>query len=120
MRRSWAAVTVGALVLVVSAISYFLIRSTSERTAGNQGITVWALFKDASGLFEKSRVQTAGISIGQIDKRELDPDTRAGEDHHPHPAGHQALVERRGVEEVGVAARRVLPGDRSGHARHAR
>ncbi len=75
MRRSWAAVTVGALVLIVSAISYFLIRSTSERTAGKQGISVWAKFKDASGLFEKSRVQTAGISIGQIDKRELEKDT---------------------------------------------
>jgi phospholipid/cholesterol/gamma-HCH transport system substrate-binding protein len=71
VRRSWAAVTVGALVLIVSAISYFLIRSTSERTASNQGISVWAVFHDASGLFEKSRVQTAGISIGQIDKREL-------------------------------------------------
>jgi phospholipid/cholesterol/gamma-HCH transport system substrate-binding protein len=75
VRRSWAAVTVGVLVLVVSAISYFLIRSTSERTAGNQGISVWAVFKDASGLFEKSRVQTAGISIGQIDKRELQKDS---------------------------------------------
>jgi phospholipid/cholesterol/gamma-HCH transport system substrate-binding protein len=75
VRRSWAAVTVGALVLIVSAISYLLIRSTSERTSGKQGLIVWALFKDASGLFEKSRVQTAGISVGQIDKRELDPST---------------------------------------------
>jgi phospholipid/cholesterol/gamma-HCH transport system substrate-binding protein len=75
VRRSWAAVTVGVLVLVVSGISYFLIRSTSERTSSTQGFAVWALFKDASGLFEKSRVQTAGISIGQIDKRMLDPTT---------------------------------------------
>ncbi len=75
MRRSWAAVTVGALVLVVASISYFLIRSTSERASGSQGYTVWALFRDASGLFEKSRVQTAGISIGQIDERKLDPTT---------------------------------------------
>ena len=29
-----------------------------------------------AGLFEKSRVVTAGISIGQIEKRELDPRTR--------------------------------------------
>ena len=35
----------------------------------------WALFHDASGLFEKSRVMTAGISVGQIEKRELDPKT---------------------------------------------
>lgn len=75
MRRSWASVTVGILVLVVSAVSYLLIRSTSERSSSNRGYAVWALFKDASGLFEKSRVQTAGISIGQIDKRELDPAT---------------------------------------------
>ncbi len=75
MRRSWASVTVGLLVLIVGTLSYFLIRSTSERTSGSHGIAVWALFRDASGLFEKSRVQTAGISIGQIDKRELDPVT---------------------------------------------
>jgi phospholipid/cholesterol/gamma-HCH transport system substrate-binding protein len=75
VRRSWAAVTVGALVLIVAGISYFLIRSTNERSSGNQGYTVWGLFHDASGLFEKSRVQTAGISVGQIDKRILDPDT---------------------------------------------
>ena len=75
MRRSWAAVTVGALVLVVGALSYFLIRSTNERASGSNGYTVWGLFKDASGLFEKSRVQTAGISVGQIDLRQLDPKT---------------------------------------------
>jgi phospholipid/cholesterol/gamma-HCH transport system substrate-binding protein len=75
VRRSWAAVTVGALVLVVAGLSYFLIRSTNERSGGNKGYTVWGLFHDASGLFEKSRVQTAGISVGQIDLRALDPTT---------------------------------------------
>jgi phospholipid/cholesterol/gamma-HCH transport system substrate-binding protein len=75
VRRSWASATVGLLVVVVAAISYFLIRSTSEHTSGSKGIKVWGLFHDASGLFEKSRVQTAGISVGEIDKRELDPAT---------------------------------------------
>ena len=75
MRRSWASVTVGLLVIVVGVISYLLIHSTSERTGSNQGYTVWGLFRDASGVYEKSRVQTAGIAIGQIDKRELDPAT---------------------------------------------
>jgi len=73
MRRSWASATVGALVIVVAIISYLLIRSTSERKSGSSGIAVWARFHDASGLFEKSRVQTAGIQVGQIEKRELDP-----------------------------------------------
>jgi phospholipid/cholesterol/gamma-HCH transport system substrate-binding protein len=73
MRRSWASATVGALVIIVAIISYLLIRSTSERKSGSSGIAVWARFHDASGLFEKSRVQTAGIQVGQIEKRELDP-----------------------------------------------
>jgi len=75
VRRSWASLTVGALVLVVAAISYLLIRSTSERGASSRGVEVWALFHDASGLFEKSRVQTAGISVGEISGRELDQKT---------------------------------------------
>jgi phospholipid/cholesterol/gamma-HCH transport system substrate-binding protein len=75
VRRSWASVTVGALVVLVVAISYVLIRSTSEHSSGSRGYQLWALFHDASGLFEKSRVQTAGISVGQIDKRELDSAT---------------------------------------------
>jgi phospholipid/cholesterol/gamma-HCH transport system substrate-binding protein len=75
VRRSWAAATVGALVLVVGALTYFLVKVTNERSASDQGIVVWARFHDASGLFQRSRVQTAGIPIGQIDKRELDPDS---------------------------------------------
>lgn len=73
MRRSWASVTVGLLVLLVAGATYIIIRATSDRKAGNKGIVVWALFRDASGLFEKSRVQTAGISVGFIEKRDLDP-----------------------------------------------
>ncbi|HVV49529.1 MAG TPA: MlaD family protein [Polyangia bacterium] len=72
MRRSWASLTVGILVIVVGLISYILIRSTSERSSGSHGVEVYALFHDASGLFEKSRVQTAGIQVGQIEKRALD------------------------------------------------
>lgn len=73
MRRSWAAATVGALVMVVGVLSYFLVKSTSERSSKSEGITVWMHFRDAAGLFQKSRVQTAGIPVGQIEKRELDP-----------------------------------------------
>jgi phospholipid/cholesterol/gamma-HCH transport system substrate-binding protein len=68
-------VTVGLLVLIVAGISYFLIRRTSEHNSSGQGVAVYGLFRDASGLFEKSRVQTAGISVGQIDRRELDQAT---------------------------------------------
>ncbi|HEX2656791.1 MAG TPA: MlaD family protein [Polyangia bacterium] len=74
MRRSWAAATVGALALVVGFLTYVLVRSTNERASPSEGFTVWARFRDAAGLFQKSRVQTAGIPVGQIEKRELDPE----------------------------------------------
>jgi phospholipid/cholesterol/gamma-HCH transport system substrate-binding protein len=66
--------TVGILTLVVGAITYFLVKVTNERSPSDKGFTVWGRFHDAAGLFAKSRVQTAGIPIGQIEKRELDPD----------------------------------------------
>jgi phospholipid/cholesterol/gamma-HCH transport system substrate-binding protein len=75
MRRSWASITVGALVLIVAAISYKLIRSVDDRKTGGEGYGVYGIFHDASGLFEKSRVMTAGISVGTIEKRELLPAT---------------------------------------------
>jgi phospholipid/cholesterol/gamma-HCH transport system substrate-binding protein len=73
VRRSWAVATVGALVLIVGVISYMLVKSVKDSPA-DEGYAVWANFKDAAGLFQKSRVQTAGIPVGQIEKRELDPE----------------------------------------------
>jgi hypothetical protein len=52
MRRSWASITVGALVLIVGALSYKLVRSVSDQVGGSDGYIVWAVFRDASGLFE--------------------------------------------------------------------
>jgi phospholipid/cholesterol/gamma-HCH transport system substrate-binding protein len=72
VRKSWASVTVGLLVVIIGTISYFLIRWTSDTKSGSNGILIHGLFRDAAGLFEKSRVQTAGIQVGQIEKRELD------------------------------------------------
>lgn len=61
-------------MLVVGLLSYFLVKVTNERVPSGQGMVLWARFKDAAGLYQKSRVQTAGIPVGQIEKRELDPD----------------------------------------------
>src|SRR3569623_241078 len=78
MRRSWAAATVGVLAIVVGLMSYFLIKATNERSSTTKGYVVWARFKDAAALFQKSRVQTAGIPEGQIEKLELDPGSPEG------------------------------------------
>jgi phospholipid/cholesterol/gamma-HCH transport system substrate-binding protein len=71
VRRSWAAITVGALVLAVIAVGVMIFKLTTEGI-GKKGIVVWALFKDAKGIYEKTRVLSAGLEVGQIEKRELD------------------------------------------------
>ena len=101
MRRSWAAATVGALAVVVGLLTYFLVKATNERSSAREGFVLWARFRDAAGLFQKSRVQTAGIPIGQIEKRELDPDRPVGfirrrrSSAPPSWPGHRAGVPRR-------------------------
>jgi phospholipid/cholesterol/gamma-HCH transport system substrate-binding protein len=75
MRRSFAAFTVGALALVILAASYLLFQYTSERLGGEKGPRVFALFQNALGLYEKTRVNSAGLRVGQVEERMLDQDT---------------------------------------------
>jgi phospholipid/cholesterol/gamma-HCH transport system substrate-binding protein len=58
---------VGLLVLVagVAFIAFFTFTKKSNLN-DKDSLTVTALFRDASGLGAKSRVQTAGISIGEV------------------------------------------------------
>jgi phospholipid/cholesterol/gamma-HCH transport system substrate-binding protein len=72
VRRSWAAITVGALVAAVLVVGTMIFKYTTEGVGKNKGIVVWALFHDAKGIYEKSRVLSAGLEVGQIEKRELD------------------------------------------------
>jgi phospholipid/cholesterol/gamma-HCH transport system substrate-binding protein len=73
VRRSWAAITVGALVLVALAVGGFIFKYTTERVGKSKGFTVYGLFHDAKGIYEKSRVLSAGLQVGQIEDRRLDP-----------------------------------------------
>lgn len=75
MRRSWAAITVGALAIVVLGLSFLIFKTTDERISGKDGYRVWAKFRDAQGLATKSRVLAAGLQIGQIEERELDQES---------------------------------------------
>src|SRR4051794_28940555 len=71
MRRSWAALTVGILAVVVIAATYSIFMYTSERT-GREGYDVFAYFRDALGIYDKSGVRSAGIDIGHIVSKEYD------------------------------------------------
>jgi phospholipid/cholesterol/gamma-HCH transport system substrate-binding protein len=73
VRRSWAAITVGALVLAALVLGGLIFKYTTERVGKGKGFTVWALFHDAKGIYEKTRVLSAGLEVGQIEDRRLDP-----------------------------------------------
>jgi len=101
-------------VLVVGVLSYMLVRSVNDRAAGGEGYNVWAVFHDASGLFEKSRVQTAGISIGQIEKRELYQDTALAKITIRMQAGRKlyenAVVTKKSASLLGEYYLEIDPG----------
>jgi phospholipid/cholesterol/gamma-HCH transport system substrate-binding protein len=75
MRRSWAALTVGALTLVVLVSSYLLFQYTRENFGGGKGYRVYGLFKNALGIYEKTRVLSAGLRVGQVEDRSLDQES---------------------------------------------
>jgi len=75
MRRSLAGLTVGALALVVLVTTYLLFQYTSKKITGGGGYRVHALFHNALGVYERTRVLSAGLRIGQVEERVLDQES---------------------------------------------
>jgi phospholipid/cholesterol/gamma-HCH transport system substrate-binding protein len=75
MRRSLAGLTVGALALVGLVTTYLLFQYTSKKIAGGGGYRVHALFHNALGVYERTRVLSAGLRIGQVEERVLDQES---------------------------------------------
>jgi phospholipid/cholesterol/gamma-HCH transport system substrate-binding protein len=75
VRRSFAALTVGALTLVMLVATYLLFQYTSEKIGGDKGYRVHALFHNALGIYEKTRVLSAGLRVGQVEERVLDQES---------------------------------------------
>jgi len=77
VKQGWnKALTVGVLVAVTGMA--FLVAYTFIRKGGyseRDTYTVFANFHDATGLTWKSRVQIAGIQIGEVDKIRLEGNT---------------------------------------------
>ena len=71
MKTMTAALKVGITAIVVVVLGLFSYRFVSKSVSGPQGPVVWALFRDATGLVDKSRVQVAGLIIGEIVERRL-------------------------------------------------
>jgi phospholipid/cholesterol/gamma-HCH transport system substrate-binding protein len=72
MRSTGAAVKVGLTVIIIGLLAFGGFRWVTKGLAGGSGYQVWALFRDATGLVDKSRVQIAGLIVGEIGERRLD------------------------------------------------
>jgi phospholipid/cholesterol/gamma-HCH transport system substrate-binding protein len=72
MKGSSAAIKVGITALVIALLGFLGFRFVAKGIAGNQGYRVWCIFHDATGLVDKSRVQIAGLNIGEIIDRRLE------------------------------------------------
>lgn len=72
MRTTAAAVKVGVTAIVIAILAFMAFRFVAKGIRGKDGFHVYALFRDATGLVEKSRVQIAGLSIGEISDRRLE------------------------------------------------
>jgi len=66
-----AGAKVGITALIIAALGWFAFKFVSKGIKGEEGYDVWALFHDATGLVDKSRVQVAGLTIGEITSRRL-------------------------------------------------
>ena len=64
-------IKVGLTALVIAALAFFAFKFISKGIGREKGYPVWALFRDAGGLVDKSRVQVAGLTIGEIRERTL-------------------------------------------------
>jgi phospholipid/cholesterol/gamma-HCH transport system substrate-binding protein len=71
MKDTATAIKVGLTVLVIALAGFFGFRFVAKGLQGGSGYTVWALFHDATGLVDKSRVQIAGLNVGEIVERRL-------------------------------------------------
>jgi phospholipid/cholesterol/gamma-HCH transport system substrate-binding protein len=67
MRKVFTPVRVGLLVIASSvALFVFLTFVRKGGLSSKQAMTVFAIFHDASGLSQRSRVQVAGITVGEV------------------------------------------------------
>jgi phospholipid/cholesterol/gamma-HCH transport system substrate-binding protein len=72
----WTPLRVGIVVaLAVAAFGFGLYLIGSNQFGANRTYMVYSMFDDATGLGVRTRVQIAGIPIGQVEKVELDQQT---------------------------------------------
>ena len=72
MRKLLTPFRVGVLVLFAGGLLFVLLNFVKKGgMSEKEALTVYGVFKDASGLGRRSRVQIAGIPVGEISDIEL-------------------------------------------------
>ncbi|MEM9191006.1 MAG: MlaD family protein [Myxococcota bacterium] len=112
MRDPVKAAKVGALVVAALVASFLVYRFVDESAGGAEDYGVYAVFDDAQGLVEKSRVMIAGIQVGYIDEISLSGaqarvDVRIDSDVKLY---ENATVAKRTASILGEAILVIVPG----------
>lgn len=103
---------VGALLLAALVASVVMWRTLFRGATGDNAYHVYAIFNDASGLVPRSRVITAGIAIGEIERISLDHGRARVQIriNKGVPLYHDATIARRMVSVLGEFQLVVAPG----------
>ncbi len=103
---------VGVMLLVATVLAVGLWRTLFRPQGGGQSYHLHAMFRDATGLVPRSRVLTAGIAIGEIERIRL-VDGMARIDIRVQgevPVFRNATISRRAVSVLGEFLLVVAPG----------
>ena len=99
------------LVTMLALAALFLGVSEVRKGGGDDaGVRVFAIFKDAGGLVEKSRVVVAGINVGEIDSVELEGDLAKVWVRVRVPLKADAAVMKKQASLLGDYFLRLYPG----------
>ncbi|TAK26502.1 MAG: MCE family protein [Myxococcaceae bacterium] len=104
---------VGALLVAAVIASFVLWRTLFKGQGTGDGYRLYAMFDDAAGLVPRSRVVTAGIAIGEIERIQLE-NGRARVTIRVQgdiPVYRNATIARRAVSILGEFVLVVAPGN---------
>lgn len=100
------------LVVVVGVIAFIWMFGRIEEGIGDDaaGYRVYAIFDDAGGLTEKSRITIAGISVGELDRIELVGDKAKIWIRVNTPLRTDARISKKQTSLLGEYALQLSPG----------
>ena len=114
MRSFWTPLRVGLVVAGAATAFAFGLYFIGANIGRDRTYRVFAMFDDASGLGARSRVQIAGIPVGQVDRIELDQATARArvwlKIKQEYPLHRNATITKRSESILGDFLLDLTPG----------